>query len=468
MPCASLSNRMVTGFASCDVTLRIRLKRKTTLNTRMKPPRSLSEIGRQKLYDLVWAKPASALSEEFGVSDVAIAKRCKKLGVPRPSRGYWAKVEAGKKLRKPPLPSTADELFYETAQKPVGHSKRLPRELSDLHPLATELLRAISSAKPDSEKRVRISQPRLPNVTVSKVSAERTAQAFHVIATEAEARTIPFRNGQSRYDGGFFRKGNDRLYLEFEEELIDKPAGGKRSTNTYGWGWQRDPRVPSGKLTISLKADRHASREAKRWTEGDELSLEKILAQAVQEICRHFIEAQKRRAREAIEQEKRRVEWEEQQKKWREQETIRQKAERERKHAEAIEKAMCHRKNDLLKAAEWWRLHEVVQEFLSACEQRWRAQQANDLTPAQHDWLEWARETAKALSPFESGYPEPEKDGAFSAISLQMGGPYPETREFSRPPTMPEIPAPVVVQQSYASHQPPPQPYPFWLKHQRG
>lgn len=44
------------------------------------------------------------LAREFGVSDVAVAKVCKKLDVPRPPRGYWARIEAGQKPRRPALP----------------------------------------------------------------------------------------------------------------------------------------------------------------------------------------------------------------------------------------------------------------------------------------------------------------------------------------------------------------------------
>jgi hypothetical protein len=428
--------------------------------------RTLSELTRQELYDLVWSTPGSKLSEEFSVSDVAIAKRCKRLGLPRPSRGYWAKLGTGKKLRKPPLPPTADELFVQAAGKPVGKSMQLPQGLQQLHPLAADLMRAIGAAKADSQKRVNIRQSTLPNVTVSKALAERVAQAFHAIVTEAESRGIPFRKGQSSYDGGFFRKGNDRLYLEFEEELVERPASHKKSRGAYSWNWQSDSRVPLGKLTVSLNADRYTSRSAKQWAEGAQLSLEQILAKVVQEICRHFVDAQKRRAQEAVEREKQRVEWEERQKKWQEEEAVRQKEKRERKHAEAIETVMRHRKDDLLKAAEWWRLHQLAHQFIAECESRWRAEQADDLKPEQEEWLDWARKTANSLSPFETSYPEPARDGAFSPINVPIGGPYPLTREFSRPPTMPEIPAPVVVQQSYgASNYQPPQPYPFWLKY---
>jgi hypothetical protein len=431
--------------------------------------RSLSDITQQELYDLIWSKPGTTLSAEFGVSDVAIAKRCKKLNVPRPSRGYWAKIEAGYKPRKSPLPPTADELFFQTAEKPVSKSLRLPNDLEHLHPLATELMRALAAGKPDSEKRVSIREPTLPLVTVTRALAERAARAFHAIVTEVEARGIPFRKGQSSYDGGFFRKGHDRLYLKIEEEIVNKPAapGGRRQRNYYGYA-QCDSRAPSGKLSVSLNADRYSSRSAKHWIEDDKLMLQHVLAEAVQEVCRHFVEAQKRHAQEAIEREKQQVESEERHKKWQEEESVRPQEERKRKHAEAIDAVMRHRKDDLLKAAEWWRLHEATHEFIAECEKRWRDEQGDELKADQEEWLAWARKTTKALSPFESGYPEPHQDGAFSPLTVPDGGPYPETREFSRPPTMPEVPAQIVVQQNYgAANQPPPKPYPFWLKYPR-
>lgn len=52
---------------------------------------SLSTLTREELYELVWSKPATAIASNFGISDVAVAKHCKKQEVPRPSRGYWAK-----------------------------------------------------------------------------------------------------------------------------------------------------------------------------------------------------------------------------------------------------------------------------------------------------------------------------------------------------------------------------------------
>src|ERR1700733_15099851 len=61
-------------------------------------------LSREDLYELVWSKPMSELAKDFGISDVALAKRCKRLGIPVPGRGYWARVDAGQTPHRPKLP----------------------------------------------------------------------------------------------------------------------------------------------------------------------------------------------------------------------------------------------------------------------------------------------------------------------------------------------------------------------------
>lgn len=52
-------------------------------------------IDRETLYHLVWTEPTSSVSKTLGISDVAVGKRCKLLNIPKPTRGYWAKIQAG-------------------------------------------------------------------------------------------------------------------------------------------------------------------------------------------------------------------------------------------------------------------------------------------------------------------------------------------------------------------------------------
>ena len=58
------------------------------------------ELKREVLYEAVWSEPMSALAQKYSLSDVGLAKICRKLKIPFPGRGYWQK----EKMDKPPLP----------------------------------------------------------------------------------------------------------------------------------------------------------------------------------------------------------------------------------------------------------------------------------------------------------------------------------------------------------------------------
>jgi hypothetical protein len=49
----------------------------------------------EDLQRLIWEKPTSVLAKELGISDKAIEKRCKKMGITKPGLGYWQKKNAG-------------------------------------------------------------------------------------------------------------------------------------------------------------------------------------------------------------------------------------------------------------------------------------------------------------------------------------------------------------------------------------
>ncbi len=59
---------------------------------------------REELYTLVWSAPMRTVAKRIGVSDVALAKRCRRMAIPLPGRGYWAKRAAGKKVKQISLP----------------------------------------------------------------------------------------------------------------------------------------------------------------------------------------------------------------------------------------------------------------------------------------------------------------------------------------------------------------------------
>jgi len=65
---------------------------------------------RELLHDLVWTAPVMEVARRLGVSDVALAKLCRRASIPTPHRGYWARVEAGQQIARTPLPPAPDGL----------------------------------------------------------------------------------------------------------------------------------------------------------------------------------------------------------------------------------------------------------------------------------------------------------------------------------------------------------------------
>lgn len=61
-------------------------------------------VPRDELYRLVWSEPMTKIAERFDVSGSYLARVCRLLNVPRPERGYWAKLEVGKAPPQKPLP----------------------------------------------------------------------------------------------------------------------------------------------------------------------------------------------------------------------------------------------------------------------------------------------------------------------------------------------------------------------------
>ncbi len=53
---------------------------------------------RQELYERVWSQPVAKIAPSYGIS-VALAKICRKLKVPLPGRGYWAKRTHGHSVK---------------------------------------------------------------------------------------------------------------------------------------------------------------------------------------------------------------------------------------------------------------------------------------------------------------------------------------------------------------------------------
>ena len=149
------------------------------------------ELTRLELYEKVWATPATKIAAQMGISDVALAKRCKKLNIPRPPRGYWAKIAVGRKPAKKPLPTSEEEKLLGKDQKPSR--VQIPEKNRRLHTAAQDLLDALREAKPDAEGLVRVSGRTFPSADVSTQLISHAARCVSSILFLCEQRGVPFK-----------------------------------------------------------------------------------------------------------------------------------------------------------------------------------------------------------------------------------------------------------------------------------
>ena len=111
-------------------------------------------VDRETLYNEVWTDPVTVVAPRYGLSDVGLAKICRALAIPLPSRGYWAKVKAGRVMGRAPLPK-----LKTPGPVPTGLVK-LPPEKA-----------AVRQAARQSAAKIRKETPPLPPLEESQPSA---------------------------------------------------------------------------------------------------------------------------------------------------------------------------------------------------------------------------------------------------------------------------------------------------------
>lgn len=110
-------------------------------------------LTREALYDLVWGQPMIRLGERFGVSGNGLAKICRRLDIPYPPRGHWAKKAAGKKVIVTALPPAGPRVPEQVTITPW------PQEQAARAPDVTAALAAASTVRPPLAVPERLAKP---------------------------------------------------------------------------------------------------------------------------------------------------------------------------------------------------------------------------------------------------------------------------------------------------------------------
>ncbi len=174
-------------------------------------------LTRQELYDLVWSTPMTKLAQGFGISDVGLAKICDRHRVPTPPRGYWAKKEAGKKVKQtifvqvddPLLDRVSIDAARDRIPEPVREiieQRRAERKaarstrpapamapphtelVANPHPAIRATAAALRSARPSKRGVVEAIGPGLCGMSIGIHSVERIISFLERLARACEAR----------------------------------------------------------------------------------------------------------------------------------------------------------------------------------------------------------------------------------------------------------------------------------------
>jgi len=361
-------------------------------------------ITREELYKLVWSKPITVLAKEFGMSDVGLAKVCKKLNVPKPYRGYWQLVEAGRKLTVPPLPAareghpiqaTLSPEYYRQNFKPqdpnvLGRidAESLPENLISVaesldspHRLVRNTKVLLRKGKPDECGRLHCwdineNRPRL-SVRVSKSALPRA-----LLIMDALIKALEARDCKVEAEGGTVcHIGETDVAFYLWEKVNRSEREPTEKERKEPWRFDKWQYTPTGELVFTLD---EWFAERKNWRDGKRKRLEDQLNDIVAGM---FAAAEKLRLREIEEKEE---------------EQRRLEAASEREETERQRKMQEERCSQLDAMVTSWLKSTNLRQFLQECENS-MSHESKSPDPAGTYWLSWAQAYADALDPTKNG-----------------------------------------------------------------
>jgi len=357
--------------------------------------RERKTVTREELFEQVWSKPMTKLAKEYGLSDVGLAKICKSLEIPRPERGYWAKVEAGKKVQpKPKLKKHKEGMNSQVtitsspqSEANGGLAKRpieiipVPKILSRPHNLIEKTQAALKSAKEDG-KGILIPKNKIYfDCRVTSGTSDRACLVMDTLIKALEKRDITVKiektDNRTRpktvitIDGEVFD-----ICIEEKIRSVEKiPTPEEKKKYADSWWWKPSvDYVPTGMLTLKI-LDFYREGLRKTWSDGKVQRVEDCLGRFLEGL-RHAAVAQKAWKKQM---EDRKLEREEREK--------RNKELRRLKHIEEkkIEKLTGQVNN--------WITANNIHQYLDALSEK-----TNDVEGLS-EWISWARQYAEKLDP---------------------------------------------------------------------
>jgi hypothetical protein len=382
-------------------------------------PPKYKRVTREELYELVWQQPPHTLAATFGISDVALHKRCVRMRIPTPGRGYWAKKEAGKAPPRPRLPKLPDSspeytkvaVFDVTPKPPTPppevlagpivdqqrfeddpeHRIVVPELLTDPHPLVASSVHLLRRSRTNAQHLLVPSGKKCLAVSVSLDTVDRAMLILDTLIKAAEERGFSVRlsRPESSDEGQYattITVHDEAIGVSISENVdrTERKPDPKAKYPSYGKQWDYQP---TGRLSLQLVLPYVSTRVRGTWSDGTKQRLETLLNEVIVGLVA---------ASEAIKAE--RVIREERERQYQEEQRRRELAEERRREEAARVRALAADMNR-------WRRSVIIREYAAAL--RHSAAQASLLESdsALSQWLDWVERYADTLDPM-TGTPD--------------------------------------------------------------
>lgn len=359
-------------------------------------------LTREELHLLVWDVPGIHLAKRFGLSDTGLSKICRKLDVPRPPPGWWAKKSAGHRVQITPLlkPSagTPDHIrITPTHESTHGLREQIraeaerigeivvPERLTRPHPLVAGWLADRRERQTQARRERdpwRRDLYRVPDFTMTERRRHRVLHALFR-ALERQGGTIS-QDDRSQLAATL---GGETIAFELREKLRQVTRSltpEEKRWETWNTSGVRKELEPTAflQLTILAWTEEPVRRQ---WLESEKRAIDAMLPSIVATfLVLAPVFAERTRLRE---------------------EAARRCAEEQRR---AEEERQRRREDDnrwrqFVQIAEGWRRNDLAREFIA----KLRELDLPDAEPVDGrtlaEWLEWAESKASELDPVGQG-----------------------------------------------------------------
>ncbi len=259
-------------------------------------------VSRAELYEKVWSIPMRTLAKELGLSDVGLAKVCRRSNIPTPGLGYWRLVETGHSPQREPLPeagphqvetitfSAREPKPYDPPRKcdlPPGPKVEVNANREITHPLAIATKRTFVPLTKDGNGWFQPRDGKSAHVRVSAKALPRALRIFDALFYAAETKGYsvslegtPNATLSIKVDGVGINFILEESFSRMPHSLTPEESARKKK-NLYVYAPQWDY-APSGVFCLSIVNLPYEFEHFRRsWRDGKTRSVENCLSDCV-------------------------------------------------------------------------------------------------------------------------------------------------------------------------------------------